>query len=75
MIFRGLTGSQYCSGMFQNALSSYGMRSSMSRKGDCWDNEPTESSAPQLPYLSSPGRSLTRLENKSGFSARRFCNS
>ena len=29
--------------MFQDALSSYGIRSSMSRKGDCWDNAPTES--------------------------------
>lgn len=36
-------GSQYCSREFQAALSGYGMRSSMSRKGDCWDNAPTES--------------------------------
>ena len=36
-------GSQYCSGIFQDALSSCGMRSSMSRKGDCWDKAPTES--------------------------------
>ena len=36
-------GSQYCSGEFQKALTDYGMRSSMSRKGDCWDNAPTES--------------------------------
>lgn len=36
-------GSQYCSTMFQDALKAYGMRSSMSRKGDCWDNAPTES--------------------------------
>jgi putative transposase len=36
-------GSQYCSGDFQRALKAYGMRSSMSRKGDCWDNAPTES--------------------------------
>lgn len=36
-------GSQYCSHEFQAALSAYGMRSSMSRKGDCWDNAPTES--------------------------------
>lgn len=31
-------GSQYCSDEFQKALTGYGMRSSMSRKGDCWDN-------------------------------------
>jgi transposase InsO family protein len=36
-------GSQFCSAMFQDALKAYGMRSSMSRKGDCWDNAPTES--------------------------------
>ena len=36
-------GSQYCSGQFQDALAAYGMRSSMSRKADCWDNAPTES--------------------------------
>lgn len=36
-------GSQYCSQEFQAALQAYGMRSSMSRKADCWDNAPTES--------------------------------
>jgi len=36
-------GSQYCGHEFQNALKSYKMLSSMSRKGDCWDNAPTES--------------------------------
>ena len=36
-------GSQYCSADFQKALADYGMRSSMSRKGNCWDNAPTES--------------------------------
>ena len=43
LIFHSDRGSQYCSAMFQGALRSYGMRSSMSRKGDCWDNAPTES--------------------------------
>jgi transposase InsO family protein len=36
-------GSQYCSKAFQDALKAYGMQSSMSRKGNCWDNAPTES--------------------------------
>lgn len=36
-------GSQYCGQEFQGALKKYKMRSSMSRKGDCWDNAPTES--------------------------------
>lgn len=36
-------GSQYASGAFQAKLTEYGMRCSMSRKGDCWDTPPTES--------------------------------
>ena len=43
LIFHSDRGSQYCSHTFQDALTSYGMLSSMSRKGDCWDNAPTES--------------------------------
>ena len=36
-------GSQCCGREFQDALKGYGMKSSMSRKGNCWDNAPTES--------------------------------
>jgi len=36
-------GVQYASGAFQEKLADYGMRGSMSRKGNCWDNAPTES--------------------------------
>ena len=36
-------GSQYASGVFQDRLAEYGMTCSMSRKGNCWDNAPTES--------------------------------
>lgn len=36
-------GSQYCSAQFQDTLKAYGLRSSMSRKANCWDNAPTES--------------------------------
>jgi putative transposase len=36
-------GSQYASGVFQALLAKYGMTCSMSRKGNCWDNAPTES--------------------------------
>jgi len=43
LIFHSDRGSQYCSDVFQDALSGYGMRTSMSRKGNCWDNAPTES--------------------------------
>ena len=43
LIFHSDRGSQYCSHDFQEALKEYKMRSSMSRKGNCWDNAPTES--------------------------------
>ncbi len=43
LIFHSDRGSQYCSHAFQDALTEYGMQSSMSRKGNCWDNAPTES--------------------------------
>lgn len=43
LVFHADRGSQYCSAGFQKALAGYDMRSSMSRKGNCWDNAPTES--------------------------------
>ena len=43
VIFHSDRGSQYCSADFQDLLTEFGMRSSMSRKGNCWDNAPTES--------------------------------
>jgi putative transposase len=43
LILHSDRGSPYCSHAFQDALASHGMRSSMSRKGDCWGNAPTES--------------------------------
>jgi transposase InsO family protein len=43
LIFHSDRGSQYCSHAFQDELRGYGMKSSMSRKGNCWDNAPTES--------------------------------
>jgi putative transposase len=36
-------GSQYASHAFQARLAEYGMVCSMSRKGNCWDNAPSES--------------------------------
>jgi transposase InsO family protein len=36
-------GSQYASGAYQDALQKAGAVCSMSRKGNCWDNAPTES--------------------------------
>ncbi len=43
LIFHSDRASQYCSADFQRALTDYRMRSSMSRKGNCWDNAPAES--------------------------------
>lgn len=43
LIFHSDRGSQYCSHAFQETLKEYKMKSSMSRKGNCWDNAPTES--------------------------------
>ena len=36
-------GSQYASLAYQEKLAEFGMTCSMSRKGNCWDNSPTES--------------------------------
>jgi putative transposase len=36
-------GSQYCAHEYRELLEQYGMISSMSRKGDCYDNAPMES--------------------------------
>jgi len=46
--YRGLIhhsdrGSQYASGDYQHLLAKHGLRGSMSRRGDCWDNAVAES--------------------------------
>ena len=43
LIFHSDRGVQYTSKEFRALLNEYGMISSMSRKGDCWDNAPAES--------------------------------
>ena len=43
LIFHSDRGSQYCSHAFQKMLKAHGMVSSMSRKGNCWDNAVAES--------------------------------
>ena len=43
LIFHSDRGSQYCAMAFRDALAQYGIASSMSRKGDCWDNAVVES--------------------------------
>ena len=37
LVFHSDRGSQYCGHDFQSALKGYKMKSSMSRKGNCWD--------------------------------------
>ena len=43
LVFHSDRGSQYCSNDFQKMLKIHGMVSSMSRKGNCWDNAVAES--------------------------------
>jgi transposase InsO family protein len=43
LIFHSDRGSQYCSKDFQKMLETHKMLSSMSRKGNCWDNAVAES--------------------------------
>ena len=43
LIFHSDRGSQYCSNEFQDMLEEHKMISSMSRKGNCWDNAVSES--------------------------------
>jgi transposase InsO family protein len=43
LIFHSDRGSQYASGTFQKLLNIYFIISSMSRKGNCWDNAVAES--------------------------------
>ena len=43
LIFHSDRGSQYCSYGFQKMLQTHKMLSSMSKKGDCWDNSVAES--------------------------------
>ena len=43
-------GSQYASAEYREQLKAMGMRQSMSRKGNCWDNSPTERVFRSLKY-------------------------
>ncbi len=36
-------GSQYCSHEYRNILEKYGFQGSMTKRGDCYDNAPSES--------------------------------
>lgn len=43
LILHSDRGSQYCSRAFARVLEQFGMKASMSRKGNCYDNAPMES--------------------------------
>jgi putative transposase len=43
VIFHSDRGSQYCASDFRDLVADLGMRQSMSRRGDPWDNAPVES--------------------------------
>ncbi len=62
LIFHSYRGSQYCSHEFQDALKGWGMRSSMSRKGNCWNNAPTESFWGRLKTASVHGHKFATQE-------------
>ena len=60
-------GSQYACHDYQNRLGQYAMIPSMSRKGDCWDNAPTERffrslKTERLDGIRFPSRASARLE-------------
>jgi putative transposase len=42
VLFHSDRGSQYASGAFKDVLKEYGITSSMSRRGNCWDNACSE---------------------------------
>ncbi len=42
LLFHSDRGVQYASRMLRQRLADWGMRQSMSRRGDCWDNAPAE---------------------------------
>jgi putative transposase len=42
VVFHSDRGAQYASEELRGVLQRYGLRQSMSRKGDCWDNAPSE---------------------------------
>jgi transposase InsO family protein len=57
LIFHSDRGSQYASTQFKNIVANHGFLQSMSRKGDCWDNSPTES------FFATLKKELTRDNN------------
>lgn len=59
LIFHRDRGSQYCSESYQTELKRFNIKPSMSWKGDCWDNAPTESLWGSLKVGGLHGRQFT----------------
>jgi len=43
LIHQSVRGSQYCAHDYQKLVKQFGMKPSMSRRGNCYDNAPMES--------------------------------
>lgn len=66
LIYHNDRGTQYASEAFRSVLQAHGMRASMSRKGDCWDNAVAESFFATLEMeLIANARWKTRAEARS----------
>jgi|SRR5690625_975672 len=62
LILHSDRGSQYCSREFQQTLTAMEGVSSMSKKGDCWDNSPVESFWSRLKAVCLPQRKFRTRE-------------
>ena len=51
MLFHSDRGSQYASGAFRDVLKEYGITSSMSRRGNCWDNACNQCNKPVCRFV------------------------
>ena len=56
LLFHSDQGSQYASGAFRDVLKEYGITSSMSRRGNCWERQCLQRDAVRLVE----GRALAR---------------
>jgi transposase InsO family protein len=83
LLFHSDRGVQYTSSAFQQRLAAHGMRCSMSRLGNCWDNAPAESffrtlkveGLPDKPCANRKAAELTVFEFIEGFYNRRRLHS
>jgi transposase InsO family protein len=60
VLFHSDRGSQYASGVFKDMLKEYGILSSMSRRGNCWDTQCLQRDAVRLAEGRAPARATLR---------------